>query len=710
MVCEELHLSPVRLRAESAQSLGIKNLQTPQGGGGKDGIGIASVEQIQTSTESEGVNILKVILTNGEFALFEVRNGAKGERGNDGVDGVDGTDGHTPVITSQTISGGVQILSDGVVIGTIPVGGNGVATPIEDNLTSDRSDAALSAKQGKILKTEIDTLGSKVGSSETNIMINELTENSFVWDGSKFAQTSGYVTYVIELTNGRKYKTGSGAYSTRLFSEKPVLNGSGGVMTQSKDNAEIVGSETNKYLTIAFTKASQYIATYKLLAYAGGLEKDVSDAKIAIENINQAEQTTSEKVAEIQDLISGDIKPRIETALTVGSDQSLKGTIMVSGNAGSIINFEFSDVPASITGKLARLFYYDKSNQLIAIDYYNIANGSKYRIVAPDVFTKLYFYQKNTTYVIGETCNVTTWIGDDKESLPKRVDGLANDIEEIREEIDGVSKKPLYGKKIVCFGDSVTEGYINNVGGKTYPDLIAEITGATVVNCGIGGTRLKVRTAYKTIEEINTLKSQGDNSYKSYVISRVDIPNAIRAVIGNSKSGLTSQEWVSYDEGVTFAMGDASVGLSMTIGNVRSRTRNVNLNDVDIVTIAGGTNDWTGGVANPSEALVECVNELLNNYPHLTVIVFTPIIRWQANPKTDANSSDVWSVGKTLRAYAKDIYDACVNNHIIVCDAYNTLGINTSNADHYFGNDLTHPKDYSRMGSKYSAFICANFL
>lgn len=46
-----------------------------KGDKGDKGVGIASVEQIVTSDESGGVNIVRVTLTNGEYSDFEVRNG-----------------------------------------------------------------------------------------------------------------------------------------------------------------------------------------------------------------------------------------------------------------------------------------------------------------------------------------------------------------------------------------------------------------------------------------------------------------------------------------------------------------------------------------------------------------------------------------------------------------------------------------------------------
>lgn len=42
---------------------------------GDQGVSVESVEQIQTSTESEGVNIVRVTLSNGTTSDFEVRNG-----------------------------------------------------------------------------------------------------------------------------------------------------------------------------------------------------------------------------------------------------------------------------------------------------------------------------------------------------------------------------------------------------------------------------------------------------------------------------------------------------------------------------------------------------------------------------------------------------------------------------------------------------------
>lgn len=64
------------------------------GGSGEDGVGIESIVQTTTSTESGGKNVITATLTDGAKSTFTVYNGAKG---NDGADGVNGTNGYTPI-------------------------------------------------------------------------------------------------------------------------------------------------------------------------------------------------------------------------------------------------------------------------------------------------------------------------------------------------------------------------------------------------------------------------------------------------------------------------------------------------------------------------------------------------------------------------------------------------------------------------------------
>lgn len=72
----------------------IVNLSNGEDGEpGEDGNGIESIEQTTTSTESEGINVVTVNMTDGETATFEIRNGARGEKGEKGDKGDKGEKG-----------------------------------------------------------------------------------------------------------------------------------------------------------------------------------------------------------------------------------------------------------------------------------------------------------------------------------------------------------------------------------------------------------------------------------------------------------------------------------------------------------------------------------------------------------------------------------------------------------------------------------------
>lgn len=63
------------------------------GADGEDGVGILSIQVIKSSTESSGLNTIRVNLTNNTHYDFDIYNGEKGDKGQDGKDGKDGQNG-----------------------------------------------------------------------------------------------------------------------------------------------------------------------------------------------------------------------------------------------------------------------------------------------------------------------------------------------------------------------------------------------------------------------------------------------------------------------------------------------------------------------------------------------------------------------------------------------------------------------------------------
>ena len=63
------------------------------GSGGKDGVGIESIIQTTVSSEDDGNNVITCTLSNGETALFTIKNGSKGSQGLPGEKGEQGPKG-----------------------------------------------------------------------------------------------------------------------------------------------------------------------------------------------------------------------------------------------------------------------------------------------------------------------------------------------------------------------------------------------------------------------------------------------------------------------------------------------------------------------------------------------------------------------------------------------------------------------------------------
>jgi len=260
--------------------------------------------------------------------------------------------------------------------------------------------------------------------------------------------------------------------------------------------------------------------------------------------------------------------------------------------------------------------------------------------------------------------------------------------------------KSLTGKRVVCFGDSLTEfeGAYDN---KTYPQHIAEITGAEVINVGIGGTRLGCRVSPVLIPT---------NETEGY--AALDCPSLIDAV--------ATQDFTIVDAGALWVKNNVSDDNTPIIARLKA----IDWSKVDIVTFFIGTNDWYGWgqYGNPGDisklsvlgGINYIIQTLLTAYPHLSIYWFTPIVRWIASnlsERINANWGGVYEVnGRTLEEFSDGIASEVKSNGIPVCDMYHTLGWNKFNFSQYFlDTDGVHPyKGFRQIANKMTAFIYAN--
>ncbi len=92
------------LELKPAESFTVVNIGMP----GKDGVGIASAEQTETSQESGGINRFTLSLTDGTAHTLEVRNGLDGKDGADGRDGTSLQHEWTGTVLSVTSEAGTS--------------------------------------------------------------------------------------------------------------------------------------------------------------------------------------------------------------------------------------------------------------------------------------------------------------------------------------------------------------------------------------------------------------------------------------------------------------------------------------------------------------------------------------------------------------------------------------------------------------------------
>lgn len=259
-------------------------------------------------------------------------------------------------------------------------------------------------------------------------------------------------------------------------------------------------------------------------------------------------------------------------------------------------------------------------------------------------------------------------------------------------------KYPLLGKTIVCFGDSITEVKYN---GKSYTDWIAQITGATVINVGVGGSQIRQRT---------TPVATPTTSAEAY--AALDICNIVKAAC--------EQDFSYAQAGAEWTRDNASDDNTPIIARLQA----IDWTQVYMVTIFGGTNDWRNGIGHRGTsgstdngetlgAINNIIAMLSSTYPNVVINWISPIVRWLNFSSGTGVASD-WSDtiemgGLSLRQFSEMLGDEVVLNHIPFIDLYNKLGWNMANFSSFFGaNDGTHPtKGLEVIGKKLARIIAS---
>ena len=237
----------------------------------------------------------------------------------------------------------------------------------------------------------------------------------------------------------------------------------------------------------------------------------------------------------------------------------------------------------------------------------------------------------------------------------------------------------LSGKVIVNLGDSI---FGNFRPPKDVSTFLAEQTGATVYNGGFGGSRMSRNDAVRDPLSMHSLADAivtGDWSRQE-------------------ASMRTVNEWC--ENRVCREYFPKTVEL----------LKSIDFNQVDIVTIAHGTNDFTAecpvfdpadptGVHSFSGALIHSIETLRAAYPHLELVICTPTWRCWLNDELeviDTAESRVL-VGQKLTDIVQAARDIAARYGLFCIDNYTNSGLCMETRHICFaGKDGTHPVEAGR--------------
>lgn len=182
--------------------------------------------------------------------------------------------------------------------------------------------------------------------------------------------------------------------------------------------------------------------------------------------------------------------------------------------------------------------------------------------------------------------------------------------------------------------------------------------------------------------------------------------------IGAMVEGLVSGDWTLQRAAADF------LGLEQVVSTIDGM-EDIDINDVDVVILAGGTNDYTGNMGNITDenttlcgVMNRVIRRLMTANPLLRIIVATPIVRYFGD-NLYAWDDSLWCDnyeynGEIVMPILVDTIAKCAErNHVKVFDMYSTIGWNKSNFMEFFPyNDGTHPrKGLWWMGREYASML-----
>ena len=223
-------------------------------------------------------------------------------------------------------------------------------------------------------------------------------------------------------------------------------------------------------------------------------------------------------------------------------------------------------------------------------------------------------------------------------------------------------------KIIVNIGDSL----FGNYDSKSISYYIQQFSGATVHNCGFGGTRAVPR---------------GDATV-----------NYAPFDFGNLAAAICTGDWSTQEAQI------GAEGIPAIYATRIETIKSVDFSSVDILTVAYGTNDWTSGYwgGNPTSladiiaALEAGIRQINQTYPLMKIVLICPIWRLWYNGDSDTTT---YGTG-TLEEFSAEYEKLAKKLKVPYLDAYHNLTFNNDNRAVFYDETAESSTHLNATGRK----------
>ena len=543
---------------------------------------------------------------------------------------------------------------------------------------------------------DTEATASRLGFYDETITLTSADLLPMTWNGTKMVSSTNYNIWIIPLYNGRRYKCSNIPFiqSLRLCDKRPLLE-ENITMTAAigLETGTFTATEDTKYLVITVFIAPTNVSnkkeydgsSYEIFAFESGLIEDVTATNDNLAKVAESVEKNDKAIVFFKRETNGRLGAKDRTIVLTSDDYD---GLIWNGSAFQVATPSYNGfvIPVYPGERIRYIDNYRANNVCTLTEYPTVGSSSRVR-----TRTELNgdFIVQNNEHCLFLNATVSTFtpykvIADDG-SVSERFDALKR------------QQSPLYGKTIVCFGDSITE--FNDSDGKGWSDYLATMSGANVIRAGIGGTQLATR---KEVIETPTdyLEAYG----------AIDISNLVKA--------WATKDWTAVDNAITWLASNKSDDNSAAI----ERLKATSIENVDIVIIFGGSNDFNNStfgtptdinpVGNTCGGINQVVDSIQAAKPNMPIYFFTPIPR-MATPEIwcdEYRINDKDSEGRSLSfpSLIERIQECVRYNHLPCCDMFNALGINRKNILTYAPDGVHPTKAYPLVANRIYSFIMAN--